>query len=172
MINLTALFQIINTTIDRLKEAMKMRSSKHVAIMLDTKGPEIRTGANAGGNPIQLFRGNPLDIITDFSHAGTNEKIACSYKELPMAAQVGGTICIDDGKLTCVIKQILENGVRVEVMNDYELGEKKTLNLPRCNLELPILTEKDEEDITEFVVRKDCVDFIAASCVRKAEDID
>jgi len=149
-----------------------MRANKHVAVMLETKGPEIRTGANAGNKPIDLLLGRDLDIITDFSHAGTSDKIGCSYKELPMAVQVGSLIYIDNGQLKCEVKQILDNGVKVEVKNNYELGSSKNMYLPRCNIDMPILTEKDEEDITEFITRKDCFDMIAVSGVRKAEDID
>lgn len=64
----------------------------------------------------------------------------------------------------------MENGVKVEVKNDCEIGEKKNMNLPGCIVDLPTLTEKDEEDITEFV--KKGIDMIAASFVRKAEEID
>jgi len=138
--------------------------------MLDTKGPEIRTGTNEGGKSIKLTRGQTLEITTDYSFKGNNEKIACSYVSLPTSVAVGGTIYIADGSLTCVVTQILENGVKVEVKNDCEIGEKKNMNLPGCIVDLPTLTEKDEEDITEFV--KKGIDMIAASFVRKAEDID
>jgi pyruvate kinase len=95
-------------TIDRLREAMKQRPDKHCAIMLDTKGPEIRTGINEGGKPIKLVKDQPLEITTDYSFAGTSEKIACSYEQLPESVKVGGIIFIADGSLTCEVTEILE----------------------------------------------------------------
>ena len=76
--------------------------------MLDTKGPEIRTGMLVDGKPIELESGQDLIITTDYSHAGTTEKIACSYKSLPDTLQVGSTIFIADGSLTCIVTEILE----------------------------------------------------------------
>jgi pyruvate kinase len=95
-------------TVDRLREAMKARPDKHVAIMLDTKGPEIRTGLNKDGKAIRLVKGQPLELTTDYSFLGDNTKIACSYKSLPESVQVGGTIFIADGSLTCEVTEILE----------------------------------------------------------------
>jgi len=157
--------------VDNLREALKQRPDKHCAIMLDTKGPEIRTGVNKDGKSIKLVKGQSLDIVTDYSLEGDNTRIACSYKALAQSVQVGGTIFIADGSLTCEVTEILEHGVRVQVKNDVEIGEKKNMNLPGCIVDLPTLTEKDEQDIVEFGLKKG-IDMIAASFVRKAEDID
>lgn len=150
---------------------MKARPDKHVAIMLDTKGPEIRTGMNKDGKAIKLVKGQTLELTTDYTFLGDNTKIACSYKSLPESVQVGGTIYIADGSLTCEVTEILEHGVMVKVLNDVEIGEKKNMNLPGCIVDLPTLTEKDEDDIVNFGLKKG-IDMIAASFVRKAEDID
>ena len=76
--------------------------------MLDTKGPEIRTGINVGGKAIKLVKGQSLDIITDYTVEGDSTRIACSYKSLPESVQVGGTIYIADGSLTVEVTEILE----------------------------------------------------------------
>ena len=76
--------------------------------MLDTKGPEIRTGINKEGKPIKLVKGQSLEIHTDYSLEGDNTRISCSYKSLPESVQVGGTIFIADGSLTCEVTEILE----------------------------------------------------------------
>jgi pyruvate kinase len=86
--------------------------------MLDTKGPEIRTGINKEGKPIKLVKGQSLEIHTDYSLEGDNTRISCSYKSLAESVQVGGTIFIADGSLTCEVTEILE--VRRSAENNYK----------------------------------------------------
>ena len=76
--------------------------------MLDTKGPEIRTGLLRDNKPVDLVTGQELLIVTDYSIEGDNKRIACSYKSLPQTVAVGGTIFIADGSLTCEVAEILE----------------------------------------------------------------
>jgi pyruvate kinase len=104
--------------VDNLREALKKRPDKHCAIMLDTTGPEIRTGINKEGKPIKLVKGQSLEIVTDYSIEADNTRIACSYKSLPESVQVGGTIFIADGSLTCEVTEILE--VRRSTENNYK----------------------------------------------------
>lgn len=158
-------------SVDNLREALKLRPDKHCAIMLDTKGPEIRTGMNKDGKSIKLVKGQTLELTTDYSFLGDSEKIACSYKSLPESVQVGGVIFVADGSLTLEVSEILETGVKAIVKNDCEIGEKKNMNLPGCIVDLPTLTDKDIDDIENFGLKKG-VDLIAASFVRKAEDIE
>lgn len=76
--------------------------------MLDTKGPEIRTGNLVDHQPIQLVAGQSLQIVTDYSVEGDNTRIACSYRALPETVQVGSIIYIADGSLTCEVTEIQE----------------------------------------------------------------
>ena len=76
--------------------------------MLDTKGPEIRTGKLKDGQPIELTMGQDLEIVTDYDIEGDTTRIACSYKSLPDSVQVGSTIYIADGSLTCEVTDIME----------------------------------------------------------------
>jgi pyruvate kinase len=76
--------------------------------MLDTKGPEIRTGLLRDNKPVDLVAGQELLIVTDYSIEGDNKRIACSYKSLPQSVSVGGTIFIADGSLTCEVAEIFE----------------------------------------------------------------
>lgn len=76
--------------------------------MLDTKGPEIRTGKLVDGKPIELVMGQDLEICTDYDIEGDSTRIACSYKSLPDTVQVGSVIYIADGSLTCEVTEILE----------------------------------------------------------------
>jgi pyruvate kinase len=139
--------------------------------MLDTKGPEIRTGILKDGQPIELEMGQNLDIVTDYALEGDNTTIACSYKALPQTVQVGSTIYIADGSLTCEVTEIMENGVKTTVKNKAKIGERKNMNLPGAIVDLPTLTEKDEIDLTDFGL-KHGIDMVAASFVRKQEDIE
>lgn len=68
---------------DSIREALKQRPNKTCAIMLDTKGPEIRTGLLRDNKPVELVTGQELLIVTDYSVEGDNKRIACSYKSLP-----------------------------------------------------------------------------------------
>ena len=76
--------------------------------MLDTKGPEIRTGLLKDSKPIDLVAGQDLEISTDYNLEGDNKRIACSYKSLPETVSVGSVIYIADGSLTCNVTEILD----------------------------------------------------------------
>lgn len=76
--------------------------------MLDTKGPEIRSGMLKDHKPIDLVEGQDLEIVTDYAIEGDNTRIACSYKSLCETCEVGGTIYIADGSVTTIVKEIKE----------------------------------------------------------------
>lgn len=90
-----------------LREALKQRPDKTVAIMLDTKGPEIRTGL-LKDKSIDLVAGQTLEIVTDPNIEGDSQRISCTYKALPTSVSVGATIYIADGSVTCEVTEILE----------------------------------------------------------------
>ena len=93
---------------DNLRDALKQRPNKTCAVMLDTKGPEIRTGLLRDNKPIDLTAGQELLIVTVYSIEGDSKRIACSYKSLPQTVAVGGTIFIADGSITCEVSEIFE----------------------------------------------------------------
>ncbi|CAM9687206.1 unnamed protein product [Chrysoparadoxa australica] len=157
--------------LQRLRQALATRRGKHVAVLLDTKGPEIRSGFFEGGGKVQLIKGQDLELTTDYEFLGNKDKIACSYAALPTSVKPGSKILCADGSLTLTVKECKETSVICEVMNNCALGERKNMNLPGCVVDLPTLTEKDIDDIVNFGVVNG-VDYIAASFVRKAEDID
>lgn len=95
-------------SVNNLQAALKQRPDKTVALMLDTKGPEIRTGVLKEGKPIDLVMGQTLEIVTDYAVEGDNTRIACSYKSLPQSVSVGSTIYIADGSLTCEVLEIFD----------------------------------------------------------------
>lgn len=153
-----------------IREAVRQRPGSHVAIMLDTKGPEIRTGLLKDHKPVTLVEGQDLEIVTDYSLEGDSNTIACSYKTLPTSVKVGGQILIADGTLVTEVKEIRESSVVVKVLNNVTIGEKKNMNLPGVVVDLPTITEKDQDDLVNFGLKYG-VDMIAASFVRKASDI-
>lgn len=138
--------------------------------MLDTKGPEIRTGMLEGGQKVNLKRGQKLEITTDYNFLGNDKKIACSYKGLPKSTSVGGTVLIADSSITCRTTKVASDFIEVEILNDAVLGEKKNMALPGTVLDLPTVASKDEDDIINFGLQYD-VDMIALSFTRYGSDI-
>ncbi len=138
-----------------------------IGIMLDTKGPEIRTG-EMEGDKIELKEGSEL-IISEEDVLGTPVKISVSYKELADDMNVGDKILIDDGLIELEVTDIDGKDIVTKVLNGGELGTRKGVNLPGVNVNLPALTDKDISDI-KFGVEEG-IHFIAASFVRKANDV-
>ena len=157
--------------LDTLKEAIKEIPGKQCAVLLDTKGPEIRTGFLEEHNNVSFEANQELEITTDYSFEGNSSKIACSYKSLPKTVKPGDQILIADGSLVCIVEECLEESVRVTVKNNATIGERKNMNLPGCVVDLPTLTEKDEDDLIDFGIKKG-VDIIAASFIRSAADVE
>jgi pyruvate kinase len=159
-------------TVQRIREACKQRPEKPVAILLDTKGPEIRTGffREDVGKSIQLEQGQELKLVTDYSFKGDKSCFALSYDKLPTSVKPGNTILCADGSLSLKVKSCGEDHVITEVMNNCKLGERKNCNLPGVKVELPVLQEKDVNDLLNFGIPQG-VDFVAASFVQSADDV-
>ncbi|KAE8992846.1 Pyruvate kinase [Phytophthora rubi] len=158
-------------TLNRLRAVLATRPHKNIAIMLDTKGPEIRTGFLANKDKVTIKKGSTLELTTDYEFLGDETKIACSYPELPQSVKVGGSILVADGSLVLTVTEIKEDGVVTQANNTATLGERKNMNLPGCKVMLPTLTEKDEDDLVNFGLVHG-IDYIAASFVRTGQDID
>merc|ERR1712003_183886 len=158
--------------LDRLRQAMK-NTGKQVGVLLDTKGPEIRTGFFANGaKKIELTKGETLVLTADYDFKGDNTKLACSYGELATSVKPGQSILVADGSLVLeVISCDAEKKeVACKIMHGASIGERKNMNLPGVVVNLPTLTEKDISDIVEWGIPNK-IDFIAASFVRKASDV-
>ncbi|GAB0497683.1 hypothetical protein MMPV_009020 [Pyropia vietnamensis] len=154
--------------ISNLRECLAASKSM-AAIMLDTKGPEIRTGKLVGGKEIELEAGQYLTLTSDYTHLGTCQMIAQSYKKLSVSVQEGSEVLIDDGLLALVVESIDGDFVICRVKNGGVLGETKGVNLPGAVVDLPALTEKDKSDLSFGCAQK--VDLVAASFIRKASDV-
>lgn len=141
--------------------------------MLDTKGPEIRTGFFANdAKKITLTKGETLILTSDYEFLGDSKKIACSYIALAKSVTVGQQILVADGSLVLVVTSIdsATGEVHCRIENSCSIGERKNMNLPGVIVDLPTLTEKDIVDLQEWGVKNN-VDFIAASFVRKPSDV-
>nr|AFK41735.1 unknown [Medicago truncatula] len=158
-------------TLDNLRAAME-NTGILCAVMLDTKGPEIRTGFLKDAKPIQLKQGNEITISTDYSLKGDENTISMSYKKLAHDVKPGSVILCADGTISfTVLSCDKELGlVRVRCENSAVLGERKNVNLPGVVVDLPTLTEKDKEDIMAWGVPNK-IDMIALSFVRKGSDL-
>ncbi|KAG6485283.1 hypothetical protein ZIOFF_053817 [Zingiber officinale] len=158
-------------TIDNLRIAMQ-NTQILCAVMLDTKGPEIRTGFLKDGKPITLTEGQEITITTDYSIKGDEKMISMSYKKLPVDLKPGNTILCSDGTITLNVLSCDPKAgtVRCLCQNTATLGERKNVNLPGVVVDLPTLTEKDKEDIMGWGVPNN-IDMIAVSFVRKGSDL-
>ncbi len=152
--------------IKRLLQAAE-EMQKVLAIMLDTKGPEIRTGYVQGGG-VFLKEGSPV-TLTSQEITGDAARFSISNSMLPGAVAPGNTIMIADGMLHLKVISTADTEIRCEVIVGGELGDQKNVNVPGVVLDLPALTEKDIEDILFGIDHG--VDFIAASFVRRAGDV-
>ena len=152
----------------RMDLLKQLREEEHTntAILLDTKGPEIRTGRLKDGKKVMLETGATFTLTVD-DIEGDDKKVSISYEGLVEDIDRGNTILIDDGLIG--LKVVSKNAKEIvcEVINGGELGEKKGVNVPNVAVRLPAITEKDKDDI-KFGVEQG-IDFIAASFVRNAE---
>ena len=152
---------------DMLK-GIREELGKPVAILLDTKGPEIRTGVLKGDKKVFLEEGDTFTLTTE-EIEGDNKRISVSYEGLVEDVEPGKKILIDDGLIELEVKGINGTEITCKVLNGGELGSKKGVNVPNVPVRLPALTQKDREDII-FGVEQG-VDFIAASFVRSVEGV-
>lgn len=155
------------TRMDMLK-SVREEVGRPVAILLDTKGPEIRTGLLQNGQKVVLEDGQTF-ILTTEQLVGNKEKVSITYDGLAEDVEIGKTILIDDGLIELKVKNIVGDDIICTVINGGELGQRKGINVPNVPVRLPALTQKDREDII-FGVQQG-VDFIAASFVRSAEGV-
>lgn len=148
---------------------VRQETGKNLAIMLDTKGPEIRTNEMENG-AILLEKGK--DVIVSMKEVlGTTEMFSITYAELVHDVVAGDTILLDDGLIGLTVNQVdIENGlIYTTIQNGGVLKNKKGVNVPGVSTKLPGITPKDEQDIRFGC--KQGIDFVAASFVRTKENV-
>ena len=166
--------------LDRFRKVCAEKGST-AAVLLDTKGPEIRTAMLRDGKDIQLDAGQELvlhaagdDYTTfeGFKDEATGETvIGCSYAALAQSVKPGNRILWADGSVVFVVKEILdEKNVLCTCLNSKKLGQRKNGNLPGVKVDLPVLMEKDIDDLQNFAC-KNQMDYVAISFVQSGEDV-
>ena len=142
--------------------------NKEIAIILDTKGPEIRTG-NFEPSKVELEKGSDFTIFVKEDVVGDTTKCSVSYDGLANDVKAGDTILIDDGLVGLTVKSVEGNQIHCVVNNTGLVGSHKGVNVPGVSIKLPALTEKDADDL-KFGCEVG-VTAIAASFIRKADDV-
>ncbi|MGO3733106.1 MAG: pyruvate kinase [Vagococcus sp.] len=161
-------FEEHGNRIKNIREAAKI-TGKTIALLLDTKGPEIRTNDMKDGK-VEFQIGDVVRIAMQ-QVEGTREKFSVTYPDLIHDVEVGSHILLDDGLIDLEVLEIdtANNELVTKVLNEGVLKNKKGVNVPNVSINLPGITEKDAADI-RFGIEND-VDFIAASFVRRPSDV-
>ncbi|HLN56904.1 MAG TPA: pyruvate kinase [Bacteroidales bacterium] len=141
--------------------------SDKIAVLIDTKGPEIRT--TACDVPLQLKKGNKISIIGDPDKKTSYEAIFVTYRNIANDVPADSVILMDDGELKLTVIRKMGNELECLIENDALLGSKKSVNVPAAKINLPSLTDKDRLFIA--LAANNNVDFIAHSFVRSKQDV-
>jgi len=152
--------------IDRIKK-LRAELNLPVAIMLDTKGPEIRTGKLESGS-VELIAGNEI-VLTTEEILGNEKRVSVTYANLPKNLTKGNTLMLDDGLIELMVKEVSGTEIVCEIVSGEILKNSKSVNVPGVSIDMTYLSEKDKSDIL-FGIKND-VDFIALSFVRNAQDV-
>ena len=161
----------LNTAHQTPDETLKIinnvkRVSDNIALMLDTKGPEIRT---ANGDAIVVSKGDIIKVAGDPCKQSDNNCLYVTYKDIARDIEPGNKILIDDGDIEMVVVEKQSSYLLCRIENSGIIKCRKSVNLPDVPVRLPALSEKDKSYI-EFAIKHD-IDFIAHSFVRSKEDI-
>jgi len=165
-------YEYHQSVVDNAKEAEKLQPGRPLAIALDTKGPEIRTGNTVGDADIPISIGDEIVITTDekYAKASDNKTMYVDYKNITKVIAEGRIIYVDDGVLSFrVLKKLDDQNLQCQCLNNGKISSKKGVNLPETDVDLPALSEKDKADLRFGV--KNGVDMVFASFIRRAEDV-
>lgn len=144
-------------------------ASESIAIMMDTKGPEVRTTATADGMPIDFVKGQMVKIKGNSKELTSEDTIYLTYSDVCSVVESGNRVLIDDGEVGFTVTEVDGDTIFAVAENDGVLGSRKSVNLPGVSLNLPAVTEKDRQNIAYAAELG--VDFIAHSFVRSADDV-
>ena len=153
-------------TMERFRR-VRDRLGVPAALMLDTKGPEIRLGDFENGR-VTLKKGELFTLATD-GRMGNEQEASITFADLPNQLKVGTRILLDDGKVAMHAEEILKSEIRCRVDVGGALSNHKSINIPNFHIDMPYISKKDEEDLI-FGIQQD-IDFVAASFVRCKEDV-
>lgn len=140
-----------------------------VAIMMDTKGPEIRTTQTVTGDKIEYHTGDTVRVVGNPDVLTSEKQIGLNYTGIANVLKPGNRMLIDDGEMEFLITEVAGGFIEAKAENDGFLGSRKSVNLPGVSIDLPAVTERDKRNIGYAVELG--VDFIAHSFVRSAADV-
>ncbi len=156
------------TMIRRVREVCR-QTGRHIAVLMDVKGPEIRTGVLPA--PVELVAGQLIDLLPQGGGPeGDILAVTVNYPDFGSDVPVGSTVLVDSGLIRLVVMSTTPERVRCRVVVPAKLGSRRHINLPGIKVRLPALSTKDRADIALGVEEK--VDFFALSFVREAEDVE
>ncbi|MDE7412806.1 MAG: pyruvate kinase [Muribaculaceae bacterium] len=144
-------------------------AADHIGIMMDTKGPEVRTTPTVTGEDVEFHTGDVVDITGNPDGLTSNTEIFLNYPKIADVIKVGDRLLIDDGEMEFLVTEKEGTHIRATAQNDGKLGSRKSVNLPGVSIDLPAVTERDRRNIGYAVELG--VDFIAHSFVRSAADV-
>jgi pyruvate kinase len=165
-------YEYHQTVIDNAREAERVQKGRQVAIALDTKGPEIRTGNTTDDADLPISAGDIINITTDEQYATScsTENMYVDYKNITKVIEPGRVIYVDDGVLAFEVLEIVdEKNIKARARNNGYISSRKGVNLPNTDVDLPALSEKDKNDLRFGV--KNNVDMVFASFIRRGKDI-
>eukprot|EP00434_Breviolum_minutum_P011678 symbB.v1.2.010300.t1/scaffold666.1/size175110/12 len=140
-------------------------------ILMDTRGPEIRTGTfEVYNSKKELKAGQDFKLVTDYEKKGDENMVAITYSQLPKSVKKGQRILVQDGTVILIVEECGEDYVMCKVVNDCKLGEKKNVNVPGVKVEIPVVGEREIKDIEDWAVPNNA-DYIALSFVQSADDV-
>ncbi|KAI1320939.1 Pyruvate kinase [Mortierella claussenii] len=159
------------SVIDNTRKSCAEHPGRPIGIALDTKGPEIRTGLMKDDVEVPIAAGHQMIFSTDdqYAESCTGEVMYVDYKNLTKVIVPGKIIYVDDGVLSFRVLAVESDHVKVEAVNNGKLCSRKGVNLPKTEVDLPALSEKDKQDLLFGV--KNNVDIVFASFIRRADDV-
>lgn len=165
-------YEYHQSVVDNARQSAKDYPGRPLAIALDTKGPEIRTGNTVNDQDFPVSMGHEMVFTTDDAYMNkcNNDIMYIDYKNITKVIKKGRIIYVDDGVLSFEVLELVDdNTLRVKAINNGKICSHKGVNLPNTDVDLPALSEKDKEDL-RFGVRNK-VDMIFASFIRSGDDI-
>lgn len=153
--------------IDLIKK-LRQKYNKHISIIMDIKGPKIRTH-NFKNHKVEIQKGSDFTIICGEEILGDETKCSISYEGLYKDVTEGNKLLVDDGLLELTIQSIEGNKIHCKAENHGFIGDHKGINVPNVSIKVPSITEKDKDDLI-FGCEMD-IDMVAASYIRKASDV-
>ena len=154
---------------ESLVERARQELGANIAILYDTKGPDLRT-CTFKNDTIELIKGNKIRIVEeDLGDQGTEEKISFNYRNVVKSLKVGQSVLLDDGFYKLEVISVEDDGVTCEIANSGTITSRRGVCIPGVNLDVPYVSEKDKEDI-KYACEMDG-DYLAISFVNTAENI-